>query len=773
MKNTVPLRNTILYTMGVPMLIVALVLIYLSYADARRQAIDNMHTALLERTTRQASDLHLFFGRMSRFADSVGEMINATDVPSSAVAEKMLRKIMDFDVIQASVIAYAADAFPEGSVPPSPLFRRMGEALQFTHWNKKEHYDYDFQDWFLLARLGGTGIWTDPVFSALTEGMICAYSTPIYNELGRFEGTVSLSVSVEDIAQNLATINIEGSQLVLISQFGTVVAHPDKGHILNHTLVSLARDAASKPLEEFAYELRNNPSSGVRRFDRGILGEDEYVAYAPVAHTNWMLFSVIPESVVLAPVLVAASKNLLVVLICMVVLFLVVFLLATHELAKPLGQLEAAANKLSEGDLHVAVQANSGIREIVNLENAFTTMVAELEASVAKEVAAGRARSYAEEALRAKSDFLARMSHEVRTPMNAVMGLTHLALAECSEEAREQYLLKIQRASKSMLAILNDILDFSKIEAGKLVLEDAPFALAEIRATLEDMFVAEAAAKGVEFSVYTDETLPLYLRGDMLRLSQVCINLCNNALKFTAQGGIVARMQHGGLRDGKCLLHISVSDTGIGIAPEAQETLFDKFCQADSSTTRRFGGTGLGLAICKLLMELMGGNISLQSSVGKGSIFAVSVPLAVAKAEDIPKESAPLPLPALPPEARILVAEDNDINQEIIAALLTGMGVSFHMAANGKEALEALAQEAFLLVLMDVQMPEMDGLTATEVLRQRGYTMPVLALTANVLEDDQKKCLAAGMNGHIAKPVDPQDLHAKLALWLRVGHSHA
>lgn len=773
MKKNVPLRNTILYTMGVPMLIVALALIYLSYTDARQQAIESMQITLLERTTRQASDLNLFFGRMSRFADSVGEMVNATGVPSSAVAEKMLRKIMDFDVIQASAIAYAEDAFPAGSAPPSPLYRRTGGALQFTYWDKEEHYDYTFQDWFLLARLGGAGIWTDPIFSGLVDGMVCAYSTPIQSSQGQFLGAVALAVSVEDITKNLVTINLKGSQLVLTSQFGTVVAHPDKGYILNHTLVSLARDAASKPLETFAYELRNNPSSGVKRFDRGILGNDEYVAYAPVAHTNWMLFSVIPESVVLGPVLVSASKSLFVVLISMVILFFVVFMLANHEIAKPLEQLEIAANKLSAGDLHVSVQANSGIREIVNLENAFTTMVAELEASVAKEVAAARARSYAEEALRAKSDFLARMSHEVRTPMNAVMGLTHLALAEQSSEVREQYLQKIQRASKSMLAILNDILDFSKIEAGKLQLEDMPFALAEIRATVEDMFVAEAGARGVEFAVHADETLPPYLRGDMLRLSQVCINLCNNALKFTMAGGIAVNLRHGGVREGKCLLQISVSDTGIGIAKEAQERLFDKFSQADSSTTRRFGGTGLGLAICKLLTERMGGSIRVQSIVGKGSTFHVSVPLAVASAEDMPKESAPLPLPPLPAETRILVAEDNEINQEIIAALLASMGLSFHMAANGREALEALEKEDFLLVLMDVQMPEMDGLSATEVLRQQGYAMPVLALTANVLEEDQRRCLAAGMDGHIAKPVDPQDLHAKLALWLRVGQSQA
>lgn len=770
MKKPVTLRSTIICTMGIPILLVALLFIYLSYITGREQAIDHMKVTLLERTARQATDLNLFFGRISRFADAVGEVVSATGIPSVEVSEKLLKKVMQFEAIRASSLAYAIDAFPPGRVPLSPMYVRKSEGLQFDIWNKDKHYDYAFQDWFLLPRLGGRGIWTDPVYSWLVNSMECAYSTPLVSSHGKFLGVVVLSVSVADIVNNLATMNIGGSELVLVSQFGTVVAHPDKDRILNHTLVSLAHDAKSKALEEFAYELRNNPSSGVKLFEKGILGPNEYVAYAPVADSKWMLFSIIPESVVLEPVMRSVWRRLSLVLGSMALLFISVVLLASHNIGKPLGQLEAAANKLAEGDMDIDLQAHSGIREIVSLESAFSTMVDKLEASVAKEVAAGRARSYAEEALRAKSDFLARMSHEIRTPMNAVMGMTHLALTEHSFEVQTQYLRKIQRASKNMLGILNDILDYSKIEAGKLELEDTPFLLSELRATLEDMFIAAAAAKQVGFEVHTDDSLPLCLRGDLLRLSQVCINLCNNALKFTTQGSIVVNIRNGGLRGGKCVLCISVHDTGIGIAAEAQERLFDKFSQADSSTTRRFGGTGLGLAICKLLLELMDGEISVFSVPGKGSTFHVTVAMAIASADAILRDAsgqqAASDSVALTLEGRILVAEDNEINQEIISALLSSMGVSHRLASNGKEALEALGQEEFVLVLMDVQMPEMDGITATEHLRRRGNTMPVLALTANVMEEDKQRCFAAGMNGHIAKPIDPEELRAKLGRWL-------
>lgn len=355
--------------------------------------------------------------------------------------------------------------------------------------------------------------------------------------------------------------------------------------------------------------------------------------------------------------------------------------------------------------------------------------------------------------------------------MNAILGLSHLVRQTPLTAVQGDYLRKLDGAAETLLGILNDILDFSKIEAGKLELEDTPFLLAELRATLEDMFIAAAAAKQVGFEVHTDDSLPLCLRGDLLRLSQVCINLCNNALKFTTQGSIVVNIRNGGLRGGKCVLCISVHDTGIGIAAEAQERLFDKFSQADSSTTRRFGGTGLGLAICKLLLELMDGEISVFSVPGKGSTFHVTVAMAIASADAILRDAsgqqAASDSVALTLEGHILVAEDNEINQEIISALLSSMGVSHRLASNGKEALEALGQEEFVLVLMDVQMPEMDGITATEHLRRRGNTMPVLALTANVMEEDKQRCFAAGMNGHIAKPIDPEELRAKLGRWLQ------
>lgn len=766
MRKPITLRSMITYILGVPLLCVVLLFIYLGYQKARDLAIADLTTMLTERTARQATDLNLFFGQISRYADTIATTLSATGPLEASVARALQTDVLRFQGINGTVIAFDTEAFSADSVPVSPMVLRRGGSLIYTTFSKKKHYDYAYSDWFLLPKLAKAGIWTDPMYSSIQHNMVYAYSSPFFKG-EKFQGVVSLTVSVEDITSSLQSINMAGSQLILVSQFGTIVVHPNSDFILRHTLVSLTQERDSPSLVEFAYTLRNTHTAGVAHFEKGLLGNNEYIAYAPIPQTKWMLVSVVPASVVLDPLMQSVWQGVYLVLLGGGLIFFIGYWLLTHELVAPLRRMEYAARCLAAGQLQTQVQAKSRIREIVSLEGAFNSMVAQLGESMDKEIAAGRARSYAEEASRAKSDFLARMSHEIRTPMNAILGLSHLALAEHPAGKQRDYLLKIRRAGKNMLAIINDILDFSKIEAGKLELEMTAFSVQEIVHTLEDMFVAAAAEKGVQFTIVVNASVPAFFIGDSLRVAQILINLGNNALKFTQLGAITIQFNCAGSYGATCVLEVRVQDTGIGIAPETQKTLFSKFNQADSSTTRKFGGTGLGLAICKLLVDLMGGTITLESVLGRGSIFCVSLPLQCVQADtELPADLEVLPLPAITPDSRILVAEDNEINQEIIVALLENMGLTCRVAGTGREAVQALHEEPFDLVLMDIQMPEMDGLSATMLLRSQHFTMPILAMTANAMAEDKERCRSAGMDAHIAKPIDPQELQRTLAYWL-------
>ena len=387
------------------------------------------------------------------------------------------------------------------------------------------------------------------------------------------------------------------------------------------------------------------------------------------------------------------------------------------------------------------------------------------------------ARDVAEDAAQAKSAFLANMSHEIRTPMNVIIGLTHLMLRDQHDATTSDRLAKVGDAAMHLLDIINDILDLSKIDAGKLVLAPVEFSVDALLARATAMVTDGARRKGLALTVDRGD-LPQALRGDALRLSQVLVNLLSNAVKFTARGSVVLRcdvLAHAGA---DWTIRFAVRDTGVGISTEAQERLFSPFEQADGSTTRRFGGTGLGLSIARELVQLMGGSVGVESEPGRGSVFWFTAKLQAAGAK--PQE-APSPREAVVAGhdaertiksrhrgARVLVADDNRINQELATELLRLVDLQVEVADNGRIAVDMARGGNFDMILMDMQMPEMDGLEATRQIRTVPQldSTPIVAMTASAFGADRDACLAAGMNDHIGKPVNPSTLYEKMLRWL-------
>ncbi len=602
-----------------------------------------------------------------------------------------------------------------GEHSPAPDFMKVygyirGEFLDGSGWIPPEEYVPQTRPWYLVAQQSGGGIQrTQPYVDYDTGGLCISFSQILFDENGAAQGILAVDLDLSRITQYVSTQQIANDGYgMLVNDSLNFVAHQDEN------LIGASMAFVSDSYADVARLLSDGtPVDAVRFTDTD--GTDSIVYFRTIFN-GWHIGVVTPRAAYFSSVYSMAT-----------VMGIIGFVLATA---------------LSAVLVYTRVQ-----------------------------------RMRSEEESKSKSSFLSRMSHEIRTPMNAIIGMTDIALKSDDPKKIHTSLDKIHTAATHLLGILNDILDMSKIEAGKLALSETEFLTADLLKQSTTVVEQNFRTKHQHFSLHVGEDVPLSLIADRQRLAQVLANLLSNSGKFTPENGQISlSVSLKEMHSEHCVLLFEVTDNGIGMSPEQQSRLFQSFEQADNSISRKYGGTGLGLSISKNIVMLMGGEISVSSELGKGTTFKVTVQMGVGNAANLSKDVLPHSSSANPScgfgGKHILLAEDVDINREIVLALLEEENLHIDCAENGAVALNTFSKspKLYSLILMDIHMPEMDGYEATR--RIRGLPspwakeIPIVAMTANVFKEDVEKCLQAGMNDHLGKPISPEALLATLHKYL-------